>query len=113
MTIVKQKFNPPLRICKNRSEEVCSISERLWYAEENTDELKNASKCFSDIGYIGSMQIEENWKHYYKGYYVSNYGYVVKIKDEDKEKAEKIIPEELKKLMKFLLDIGGWIFRTN
>ena len=43
------------------------------------------------------MQIEENWKHYYKGYYVSNYGYVVKIKDEDKEKAEKIIPEELKK----------------
>ena len=34
MTIVKQKFNPPLRICKNRSEEVCSISERLWYAEE-------------------------------------------------------------------------------
>lgn len=41
MTIVKQKFNPPLRICKNRSEEVCSISERLWYAEENTDELKN------------------------------------------------------------------------
>ena len=97
MTIVKQKFNPPLRICKNRSEEVCSISERLWYAEENTDELRNASKCFSDIGYIGSMQIEENWKHYYKGYDVSNYGYVVKIKDEDKEKAEKIIPEELKK----------------
>lgn len=94
MTIVMQKFNPPLQVCKNYKLDFCFIEERKW-----CDELATASVTggvSEDVRYIGSMQINEVWKHYYKEYYVSNYGYVVKIRDENKEKAERLIPEELK-----------------
>lgn len=90
MTIVTQKFNPPLRICKKNCHDACLVSERKW-----TTELSGTTKT-EDALYIGSMQTEEVWKHYYKQYYISNYGYVVKIKPENKAKAEKLIPESLK-----------------
>lgn len=97
MTTVKQSFNPPLQICKNNCNDFCTVSERKWGID--SDEifgLKGEKGELEDIRYIGSMQIEEVWKHYYEEYYVSNYGYIVKIKEEDREKAENLIPEELK-----------------
>ena len=89
MTIVTQKFNPPLRICRKNHQNVCLISERNW-----TTELPETAQT-EDVLYIGSMQIEEVWKHYDK-YYISNYGYVVEIKAEDEDKAKSLIPESLK-----------------
>lgn len=90
MTIITQKFNPPLRICKKNCHNVCLVSERKW-----TTELSETAQT-EDVLYIGSMQTEEVWKHYHNQYYISNYGYVVEIKAQDKEKAERIIPESLK-----------------
>ena len=92
MDIIKQKFWPPLDICLNKCGESCFVSERFWISKNKTEGLNLSD----DIKYIGSFQIAEVWKHYYKEYYISNYGYIVKIREEDKEKAEKIIPEKLK-----------------
>ena len=94
MEQVEQIFNPPLRLCLNSHDNVLEISKRLWNCEENHPIYEQQVQ---KMGYIGQAQIEEVWKHYYKEYYISNLGYVVKIRDEDKEKANAIIPEELKK----------------
>lgn len=94
MEQIVQIFNPPLRVCWEGANEVTEIRERIW----NCDNKANFSEPqVQKMGYIGRGQIEEVWKHYNKEYYISNYGYVVKIKNEDKVKARKIIPAELKK----------------
>lgn len=91
MTTIKQIFNPELKLCQTASGNVQTIKERIWNMETADNSIINRQ----DMGYIGQMQIEEVWKHYYK-YYISNYGYVVKISKEDEKIAEKIIPQELK-----------------
>lgn len=91
--VFKQIFIPPLKICKNNCQDMRVIEEKVW----TSDAAQNAVEV-SDTSYIGSKQIEEVWKHYFKEYYVSNYGYVVKIKPECKELADKLIPDELKKI---------------
>ena len=96
MDILKQKFWPPLDICLNKCGESCFVSERFWVSENKTEGLNLSDDMRDEVKYIGSFQIAEVWKHYYKEYYISNYGYIVKIREEDKEKAEKIIPEKLK-----------------
>lgn len=96
MDIIKQQFCPPLNICLNKCDETCTVSERLWTSENETEGLNLSKNMGNETKYIGSFQIAEVWKHYYKEYYISNYGYIVKIREKDKEKAEKIIPEELK-----------------
>ena len=96
MEQVSQVFNPPLRLCLNSKEDVVEIKERIWNCEENNS---LADQQIQKMGYIGQNQIEEVWKHYCeedREYYISNLGYVVNIRDEDKEKAQKIIPEKLK-----------------
>ncbi len=93
MEQVSQIFNPPLHLCLNSKEDIVEIKERIWNCEENNS---LSDQQVQKMGYIGQNQIEEVWKHYYKEYYISNLGYIVKIRDEDKEKAQKIIPEKLK-----------------
>ncbi len=90
--IVKQIFNPPLGFCKNNCHDVQSVTCREWTLDATQNSIQS-----SDTSYIGSRQIEEVWKHYFKNYYISNYGYVVKIKPEAKNLADKLIPDELKK----------------
>ena len=94
MEQVEQIFNPPLHLCLSSHDNVLEISKRLWNCDENHPICEQQVQ---KMGYIGQAQIEEVWKHYYQEYYISNLGYVVKIRDEDKEKASTIIPEELKK----------------
>lgn len=88
---VKQIFNPAINVCFSSSENVRTIKERVY----NTDRLPSGSSETQNMEYIGNAQIEEVWKHYYKEYYISNYGYVVKIQEKDKEKSKKLIPAEL------------------
>lgn len=96
MTTVKQKFWPPLDVCLDECGKSCFILERLWTTENKAKNKNVYEECTEELGYIGSRQIAEVWKHYYNEYYISNYGYVVKIEEKDAEKAEKIIPDELK-----------------
>jgi len=91
MEEIKQTFNPALRLCNPISSHKIIVKERFW----TIDMIDNSSVDMQNMGYIGRMQIEEVWKHYYKEYYLSNYGYVVKIADEDAEIAKTIIPQKL------------------
>jgi len=92
MTTLKQEFNPPLYFFYNDKDDIVGVATRIW--ETATDKI--LADITQPMGYIGQMQIEEVWKHYYKEYYISNYGYVVKISKEDEKIADKIIPQELK-----------------
>lgn len=96
MTIIKQQFCPPLKICLNNSEDFHLILLKVWASEEENESLNKSDENLNCAPYIGSLQIAEVWKHYHKEYYISNYGYIVKIKERDKEKAQQIIPDELK-----------------
>lgn len=91
MEEIKQTFNPALRLCNPISSHKIIVKERFW----TIDMIDNSSVDMQNMGYIGRMQIEEVWKHYYKEYYLNNYGYVVKIADEDAEIAKTIIPQKL------------------
>ena len=91
MEEIKQTFNPALRLCNPISSHKIIVKERFW----TIDMIDNSSVEMQNMGYIGRMQIEEVWKHYYKEYYLNNYGYVVKIADEDAEIAKTIIPQKL------------------
>lgn len=92
MTTVKQEFNPQLYFFCSNKDDIVGIATRAW--ETSTDE--KLTDVTQSMGYIGSRQIEEVWKHYYKEYYISNYGYIVKISKEDEKVADKIISQELK-----------------
>ena len=92
MTTVTQNFNPPLYFFSSNEDDIVDIATRVW--ETSTDEKLTDVK--QPMGYIGSRQIEEVWKHYYNEYYISNYGYIVKIAQEEKKLADKIISQELK-----------------
>ena len=94
MEAIEQIFNPPLHMCLDSQDTVIEIKQRLWNCEEVAS---HPEPQIQKMGYIGQYQIEEVWKHYYKEYYISNLGYVVKIRDEDQEKAKTIIPEALQK----------------
>ncbi len=79
-TLVQQNFNPPLKV-KHKGE-VVSIPTRNWTigeANETSDHIEN-------MGDMGLRQIEEVWKYYDKEIYVSNYGYVAEISEEEREK---------------------------
>lgn len=85
---VQQNFNPPLKV-KHKGE-VVSIPTRNWTigeANETLDHIEN-------MGDMGLRQIEEVWKHYQDEIYVSNYGYVAKISEEE---AQNIFGEEFNK----------------
>ena len=92
MTTVTQNFNPLLKVCFGNEKYYTEIETRQWETEDNGEFDATTQNC----GYIGSRQIEEVWKHYYNEYYISNYGYIVKIAQEDKKLADKIISQELK-----------------
>lgn len=87
--VITQIFNPPLRLCDKNCNDFADVKKRKWCA---ASENGSANQNFDKIAYIGSRQIEEVWKHYWKEYYISNYGYIVKIKPED----ESLISEDLK-----------------
>lgn len=88
MDIIKQQFWPPLEVCLSKCDESCFISERFWTNETKGENLSDDGG--DEIKYIGSFQIAEVWKHYYEEYYISNYGYIVKIRGEDKKKQKKL-----------------------
>lgn len=93
MTIVTQNFNPSLKVCLCNESYYTEVESRQWETEDKGDFVVTTQK----LGYIGNRQIEEVWKHYHKEYYISNYGYIVKISKEDAEIADIIIPDVLKK----------------
>ncbi len=88
---VTQKFLPAIKICTQENNSPVKIKERVWLL----DVEPNISDNIQNMGYMGQYQIEEVWKHYYKDTYVSNYGYVVKIKDEYIEEAKKVFSGKL------------------
>lgn len=57
---IVQNFNPPLKICNHNCDDIQIIEKKEW------DEEINDVLC--TLEYIGSRQIEENWKHYWKEY---------------------------------------------
>ena len=92
MTIVTQNFNPPLKVCLGNERYYTEIESRQW----ETEDKSNFAARTQNLGYIGNRQIEEVWKHYHKEYYISNYGYIVKIAKEDAQIADIILPGILK-----------------
>lgn len=69
-----QEFNPAIKIHNGTDKKY--IKTRIWNMDEND---------VQEMGYIGQYQIEEVWKRYNKNknLYVSNYGYVAKINDDE------------------------------
>lgn len=89
--VIKQEFNPSIVVCLEENDNPKVIKKRYWGLTEKDYIPKEAQP----MGYPGQYQIEEVWKHYYKNIFVSNYGYVVIIKDEYKATAEKVFCGEL------------------
>lgn len=98
MTIsIVQTFNPPLRLYTGV--EKVSVKSREWQMGENLI----VSDGIQIMGYMGQCQVEEVWKRYREDsdIYVSNYGYVAKITDDE---AKSIFREET---LKALLHSGA------
>lgn len=93
MTIsIVQTFNPPLRLYTGV--EKVSVKSREWQMGENLI----VSDGIQIMGYMGQCQVEEVWKRYREDsdIYVSNYGYVAKITDDE---AKSIFREETLKAL--------------
>lgn len=87
---IVQIFNPPLKICKNNFSDECYVENREW-----SEDVNNNSQV---INYVGCYQIEEVWKHYWKQYFISNYGYVVKIPICEQKLLKETLGDEFSKL---------------
>lgn len=92
-TEVKQIFNPALRICLANADSSDTISQRIWLekADNSQTVFSKQENSIQNMGYIGSMQIEETWKFYYRNLYISNLGYVARF---DEEEAKKIFADK-------------------
>lgn len=88
---IVQIFNPPLRICSNNCDNMQIVEAKEWHKGENDES--------STLEYIGMRQIEEVWKHYWKEYFISNYGYIVKISKEELYRLREDFPEEFSNLV--------------
>ena len=83
---IMQIFTPALKICPYNADSSVIISKRIWL-ENNDNSQTDISKhenSIQNMGYIGSMQIEETWKHYYRNLYISNLGYTARFDDDAK-----------------------------
>lgn len=84
LTEAVQIFTPALKVCLYNADSVVTISKRIW--QENNDnsqtDISKQENSVQNMGYIGSMQIEETWKHYYRNLYISNLGYAARFEDD-------------------------------
>ena len=94
MTTLVQVYTPALKMYDGTDR--ITVEQRTFEYGENPTNLKVEKAKNLEMGFIGQFQIEEVWKHYYKEYYISNYGYIVKIAKEDAEIADIVIPDVLK-----------------
>lgn len=103
---IKQIFTPALKVCSDNADSCVTISQRIWL--ENNDnsqiDISKQENSIQNMGYIGSMQIEETWKFYYRNLYISNLGYVARF---DKNEAKRIFTDKFDDFKK-----DGVIFRN-
>ena len=85
MTTIQQEFNPPIMFFLSNKDDICNVATRTWQTETN----EKITDIIQPMGYIGSRQIEEIWKH--AGYFTDDNSKKIWARVTDKDKPQNAI----------------------